>query len=62
MSVSSPFLHLLLPFCSFFSILIIFPFSLFGETRVAHSLPLGGGLGRGLLGLQGEDPWAISSY
>lgn len=33
MSVSSPFLHLLLPFCSFFSILIIFPSSLFGGNK-----------------------------
>ena len=39
MSVSSPFLHLLLPFCSFFSLLIIFPFSLLGGTRVGSFPP-----------------------
>lgn len=39
MSVSPPFQIFLLPFCSFFSLLIIFPFSLFGGTRVGSFPP-----------------------
>ena len=62
MSVSPPFLILLLPFCSFFSLLIIFPSSLFGRTRVG-SFPHPWGRARErALRLLGEGSWSISSY
>ena len=54
MSVSSPFLHLLLPFCSFFSLLIIFPFSLLGETRVGSFPPPWGRVRERALGASGR--------
>lgn len=57
MSVSSPFLHLLLPFCSFFSILIIFPSPFWGNKGGSFPPPWGrvrerafGASGRGPLG------------